>query len=1316
MECYHERAFYYWRHGYYGHVQFICSDALTKVNNDLFLHIWKSLSLGILGQTEDALKEISEIEFRDDLLLLLLITQYCIIKSGSNINHQKVKELQSEIKKQVKISNQFCISQSAQTAFMFNNIKLANQILSYAKEPMPISGWIQLIAGDMSSAEHIFDSILNTDPNNLFSLYGKYIIYLTTSKNSESLEIYGKIVGRYNFPELNVEKARNSARYGNYDQAVTILHEYQHLLPTTIEYDIFSALNSIIKKADIISTNKHLIRIFHICEQHERNNWKLTSKISLVFGTLSRQNLTLINQTIRISQLAYDSNPTSPLCAQISAYHHIITHNFGVAQSILKSIDYNNIEYTNLNSQFILMKTFHQDKELEDSLDLNEKIGNTFSISTFRSYLARKKNQDASQYIPLILDEIKTVLNSIHDQQFINQNNSTPLEIQYERFLDLFAYLRLDIIFDSFEEIVVLNNTIRNPIIGKLSDEVESYILSLSYPLHGYIPLIFVLAVLSFRQRRYYESEYLFQTILISKWKYRVSECLVYLAQIDIKKRKESLAKIKINEAFSLNDHLKEDYNFHLIRTEIFKDQKHLHALIPFFQNSNRPITATLEFLDLAISMNSFDVAIQIYNLIKPKAIGLIEKGSLALRKAKIVAGYKLFEKAFEILEKLKKHPEFVDKSTVIESEIRFKYKIGSFIDCLKKLQNDNPSSVHCEMIGDGYIKIFDFLNAAKWYKLSFDFSTPNPDTFQKYISALMSAHCFDEAVLTFTENYSKIKNNFFILIFLLKKLIRIERYKEAQKCINTGINLINKTNIIAEADFYCQCGIVSWKLDDIKSARKFFKKASHIYDGIFMDVSFQNAYIDELRAKASFFFIRYARFCTAQQMPEKAIDLFTRAIELDESNSEPVLELVKFYKGRYAVQKCVVLCTEFLKRYPNNEKVALELTTLETLDYSNSIKCLIRVLKAHPNFYSILIRLIEICLRAGKLNIVAKRITKDTAPGMIFANALYLKYTSRYIEAIELFQKIENDHVWGNSAKLEIIKILINPERKYIWCTDGPLTNEEDLIRASAMIDAMSKPKKSNKKMSVKEVNFDIDPINKVILQAEIESSRNTTTSVSSAASLYSSLLDIQKEPEMDQNRNINTDQNQANSNATTNTINNTANNPNSNFIMNKIQRIAGLVGLARCEIRLGNNRSAERLISEVIELKPYHETYSLFEEAYLIRGHLYLIENNFGPAQHFFFMAISVNMSCKKGWEMSAILYKRNKMYAEAANAYLYCWKLSCNKDLDYGYEYALCSMKANKPEDAIEMCRIINEIQPLYRNMKQNIMLPSFRKLKV
>ena len=55
-ECYPERVIYYWRHGLYGHVRRICEIGLESKSTNLFLWLYHSLSLAIVGQTQKSLE------------------------------------------------------------------------------------------------------------------------------------------------------------------------------------------------------------------------------------------------------------------------------------------------------------------------------------------------------------------------------------------------------------------------------------------------------------------------------------------------------------------------------------------------------------------------------------------------------------------------------------------------------------------------------------------------------------------------------------------------------------------------------------------------------------------------------------------------------------------------------------------------------------------------------------------------------------------------------------------------------------------------------------------------------------------------------------------------------------------------------------------------------------------------------------------------------------------------------------------------------------------------------------------------------------
>ena len=80
-----------------------------------------------------------------------------------------------------------------------------------------------------------------------------------------------------------------------------------------------------------------------------------------------------------------------------------------------------------------------------------------------------------------------------------------------------------------------------------------------------------------------------------------------------------------------------------------------------------------------------------------------------------------------------------------------------------------------------------------------------------------------------------------------------------------------------------------------------------------------------------------------------------------------------------------------------------------------------------------------------------------------------------------------------------------------------------------------------------------------------------------------------------------------------------------------------------------------------------------------------------------------------------MSGIVHKQNRMYAEAAIAYSKCWDLSDRKDEDLGFNYAYCSLKANRPDEALVIARKLLDQNPTRRDIVEQIMIPAFKILK-
>jgi len=113
-------------------------------------------------------------------------------------------------------------------------------------------------------------------------------------------------------------------------------------------------------------------------------------------------------------------------------------------------------------------------------------------------------------------------------------------------------------------------------------------------------------------------------------------------------------------------------------------------------------------------------------------------------------------------------------------------------------------------------------------------------------------------------------------------------------------------------------------------------------------------------------------------------------------------------------------------------------------------------------------------------------------------------------------------------------------------------------------------------------------------------------------------------------------------------------------------------------------------------------------------MRAHIVTKETNFRSAQHFIFLALDLNLCCKKGWEMSARVHLDRKMYQEASVAFGKCWELGNRQDPEVGYNFAYCTMKAKNYELALAICREVENLSPGYKDLRDKVTVPAFRKM--
>jgi tetratricopeptide repeat protein 21B len=370
------------------------------------------------------------------------------------------------------------------------------------------------------------------------------------------------------------------------------------------------------------------------------------------------------------------------------------------------------------------------------------------------------------------------------------------------------------------------------------------------------------------------------------------------------------------------------------------------------------------------------------------------------------------------------------------------------------------------------------------------------------------------------------------------------------------------------------------------------------------------------------------------------------------------VISLFHFYKSRYDVERCQKVCLDYLALDPRNETVVLLLTSVVTRKLRDLVPHIKNVLDLHPQFYRTLVRLIEVCARSGRLDDALPYIKSSESddPGYLFVQGLYASHRGSVDVALRWFKKASHHRKWQVAASIATVELLINPEKKYLWLEKEPLAIRENLVQAESIREGLK-----------------IDETSKSLLAAEILCSYNTDDAIDEAFAVFHKVLE--ESP----------------------------------------GTVAAMVGTARIHLRKGELDRASKVLDFVFAGKPFHDTFSYFEEAYLMRAEIVTTETNFRSAQHFIFLALDLNLSCKKGWEMSAKVHRDRNMYAEACQAYGKCWELGDRHDPEMGYNFAYCTMKSKNYEGALAICRDVMDLYPGYKNLHERVAIPSFRKMK-
>ncbi|OHT16820.1 TPR Domain containing protein [Tritrichomonas foetus] len=1270
MECFQERALYYWRHGLYGHVQRVCELGLGEKPSNLFLYMFIALSKGKRGKLNDAFEIMSRMKQRKDLALIYEVVIYCLHISSPKTTNEELETIRKNIHKAAEFTNPLALYYATLISWLFDLSDFYNFFIeknNSFQNPNPsmktLCAWILLTSSHHQDALAQFDEILvnHIQTYDIMALYGKAVCHTIYKQYSESIQVITKILSKYNFPELHIEKCRVYMANDRWDFAKTIVDENKDAIFSTIEADLIIAMEGIYNGKNSLEIAEVLDSLYEGILLYEKENWQFSVKVSSCLLTMCTHNLMIIDRILKIATLAYEASNNNSVCstvmgfAQLYAYNYVAALHINCDQPSKDCLPTMPIEF-----QIRLLIDTNRFTEAEDLLDLYQIIGSRDLVyCTLRAKLLRKTNNTNEPMIIPVLNALKYHLANFRllDVPF---GSPLVLEMRYEQFCEFFLRFRIDVIIESLEEIVLHNQSIAFSLSKNIGKEIVSFFEPYTKSFPKFTPFQFFMAILLEEMKMYDESLLIVQKILLAPTIYKLSECLTIAARLYYRRGQNENAMSCLENASAEDPSLMKSIDFLILKSQVTSTEKETLQLIIPLLDTNRPsFNSYLSLIDLCISINEYDITADIMKKASDFITHSSEKIKLILRQMHIFAHRKEEEKAIQALEKLQKHKKFEIDAVKTKAEIYQKYLNDNvkYVAVYHEYANEAKSPESFILLGDALRKTKSFNLAIDAYKRSLKKHPSDIHVLQKILMCCISSHRFDEAVGIFI-NYSHIFRNSYLFSFgFIKIMIEMKRYTEAEQCITKVTRIIHKNNLLTQVGFYELLGMMKSHLKEYSASNEHIKVAVNTYTNI-LETANTNAYTNEIKNRCSDLIYHIGMNYMKLQEREKAIENFTQSLSLNPLNIDSVIALFEIYKARHDSDHCRKICIDYLEIDPTNETVALLLTSTQTAKLSEYAPYLQNVLDAHPTYYRALVRLVEISARCGNLQFALRYIKKGKSndPGFYFVRGLYAQFVGNNEKARRLFKHAMNGQRWEIPAKIALFYTLINPDRKFCVFEDQPLSSNNKMSEAADLL----------KTIRTDEITHDL-------LYCDLLTSKNSKESIDEASVIYNNLMKLT---------------------------------PGS---------VPASVGMARCYAKQGDYEKATSILNFVLAGKPFHETFSFFEEAYLIRAHIVTTQTNFSSAQHFILLALELDMCCKKGWEMSAQVNMKRKMYQEAAVAYGYCWQLCDHKDPEVGYNYAYCSMKAKNYDNALIICRGVMDIYPEYKDLREKVMIPSYHMIK-
>jgi tetratricopeptide repeat protein 21B len=242
----------------------------------------------------------------------------------------------------------------------------------------------------------------------------------------------------------------------------------------------------------------------------------------------------------------------------------------------------------------------------------------------------------------------------------------------------------------------------------------------------------------------------------------------------------------------------------------------------------------------------------------------------------------------------------------------------------------------------------------------------------------------------------------------------------------------------------------------------------------------------------------RIGAYYVANNENQAAEEYFHEALQQNLQNTKAMFGIATLCRNRNDIEQCQMHCRKIISADPSHEQATVMLSETIFLgpEPDTAVEPLQNLLRAHPNNYRALERLISLLRRAGKLEEVPTFLSaasyadrrSGSHAGFRFCSGLYARFTNDIgkvsdccsfsrmpslltqkialllrVQAISEFNLARKDDSWGPLALTHMIELYLNPDQEGAWeeRETGPIdeNTSENIAVAEALIKEL-KPK----------------------------------------------------------------------------------------------------------------------------------------------------------------------------------------------------------------------------------------------------------------